>query len=217
MRRRMLVGGVVLCGLLGAGVSFDVERPWLGGFARPALADEKHTHEDEHDHKEDHDHGDHNHGDHDHDHGEHHGEHGPHEHGRGYLQVVSVLGEMELVLRLSGADVVGFEREPETPEERQAIEVASEALSDPMALFQFPAGADCTGEPGVMVWEASGEGHTEVHAQYKVICAHGEELDGFALTLFDAFPSLQEVDVQVVTYDGQISGELTPDEPRLSF
>ena len=68
---------------------------------------------------------------------------GAHEHGASALDVAIVEGRVEMRLESPAMDIVGFEHEPSTDEQRAAIEEARATLSDPLTLFAPPEAAGC--------------------------------------------------------------------------
>ena len=68
---------------------------------------------------------------------------GAHVHGHGRLNI-AVDGKKVLIgLEVPGADIVGFEHEPSTPEQKAAIPNAKAKLANGLALFQPEAKARC--------------------------------------------------------------------------
>lgn len=60
--------------------------------------------------------------------------------------------------------------------------------------------------------------HSEVHAQYTLTCGAPSKITGLDLTeFFAAFPNAEELDAAILTDDGQASGEITADSPKLTF
>ena len=51
-------------------------------------------------------------------------QHGPHAHGEGRLNLAAEKNEVEIEVTLPGADVVGFEHEAESPEDKKAVATA---------------------------------------------------------------------------------------------
>ena len=85
-----------------------------------------------------------------------------HEHGVGELNIALDGSTVVMELHAPGADIVGFEYEAESAEDRAAIDAAIATLSRPLDLFVLPAAAECS------VTEASVELETE----------HDDEHDG---------------------------------------
>ena len=60
--------------------------------------------------------------------------------------------------------------------------------------------------------------HSEVHVQYTLTCGAPSKITGLDLTeFFAAFPNAEELDAAILTDDGQASGEITADSPKLTF
>lgn len=61
------------------------------------------------------------------------------------------------------------------------------------------------------------EVHSEFQGAYRFECAQPQNLQQIGINLFSAFPSLETMDVQVLTDSGQTAVELTPAQPNLSL
>ena len=70
-------------------------------------------------------------------------QHGPHVHGIGQLNLALDGEELEIELIAPGVDIVGFEHEAKSAEDKKAIEAAADRLRDAERLFAIPAAADC--------------------------------------------------------------------------
>ncbi len=66
-----------------------------------------------------------------------------HEHGVGALNIAVDGTTIAMELHAPGADIVGFEYEATSAEDRAAIDAAVAALAKPLDLFVFPAAAEC--------------------------------------------------------------------------
>ena len=75
---------------------------------------------------------------------------GAHVHGHGHLNIAIEGKKLTMELEVPGADIVGFEHEPSTPEQKAAVQQAKAKLADALALFG-PA-------PGSRLQAGSGEG-----------------------------------------------------------
>ena len=136
---------------------------------------------------------------------------GAHVHGEGRLDVAIAGGLARVALTAPGSDVVGFEHAPHTDTERAAVAAARARLAATTTLFDFgPAACTVTGTELALPDAAGGPfavtdhgGHGDVHAVYDFACAEPERLERLTLGLFDAFPSLRVLHVQVATERGQ--------------
>ena len=94
-----------------------------------------------------------------------HKEHGAHAHGHGTLEVAAEGEELVLMLRVPGANVVGFEHEPSTDAEREAVHEALERFKAGDKLFAPDSSGDCEFESakvelaGLEEGEHGHEGH----------------------------------------------------------
>lgn len=170
-------------------------------------------------------------------------QHGPHVHGEGRLNLAAEKNEVEIEVTLPGADVVGFEHEAESPEDKKAVATALAKLKDGAALFRFPAAAGCKLEKAEAELEGmdghghkehghkehghkdrahqevrKGEGgHGEFKAHYHFECAALSAATHVDVGLFKAFPSLKEIEAATVTAKGQGAQALTAAAARLKF
>jgi hypothetical protein len=167
---------------------------------------------------------------------EEHRELGPHEHGHGRLNIAIEGKRLSMELEVPGADIVGFEHEASTREQKAAVEKAKKTLGDPLAIFQLPASAGCKLADAEIAIKAEDEHdhaeaehkndprngeeesrHSEFHVIYAIDCAAPDKLTGVDFKYFDAFAGAQELDVNVVTEKGQTHYEVTRAQPSLKF
>ena len=120
--------------------------------------------------------------------GDEHREHGKHEHGHGSLDVVLEGDELVIALRIPAVNVVGFEHEPSTDEQRQAVEEALAVFRKGSELFAPSEAAGCAVEKVEValagIEHHEGEEHEqhaeedkEKHHQPKDQGGHAEEHD----------------------------------------
>ena len=131
-----------------------------------------------------------------------------HEHGLGELNIAVEGNTVAMEFHAPGADIVGFEYEAESAEDRAAIDAAVAMLAKPLDLFVFPAAAECSvtkASAGLESEEdndehaeseahddhdehAEGEtSHTEFHAEYMLTCGNPGALTGIEFAYFDTF------------------------------
>ena len=67
-----------------------------------------------------------------------------HEHGVGELNIAFDGSRVAMELHAPGADIVGFEYEAESAEDRAAVDAAIALLARPQEIFVLPAAAECT-------------------------------------------------------------------------
>jgi hypothetical protein len=161
---------------------------------------------------------------------------GAHEHGHSVLNIAIEGGAIAMELIAPGADIVGFEHAASTAEQRAAVEQARAVLADPLALFVLPASAGCALESAEIALgteehedehaeehDADAEehgheaSHSAFHAEYAISCASPDHLGSIEFAFFESFPGAQEVEVTVITENGQTQHEVERDAPRIDL
>ena len=173
---------------------------------------------------------------------EEHRELGPHEHGVGRLNIAIEDKRVSMELEVPGADIVGFEHEASTKEQKAAVNKAKTTLAAALGVFKLPAEAKCKiAEAKVAVHaedehehdhdaaghqdEAAHDGkaeeeehrHSEFRATYAIDCAAPEKLTGIDFKYFELFPGARKLDINVVTASGQSRYEVTRESPKLEL
>jgi hypothetical protein len=174
-------------------------------------------------------------------HAEEHRQLGAHVHGHGRLNIAVDGKKILMGLEVPGADIVGFEHEASTPEQRQAIAEAKAKLANALALFQPEAAARCEleqvkvslnedhdeehgkeekppAQPAAPAGHEQEAGHhTEFHAEYELTCQAPQKLTSMTFEYFNVFAGAQELDIAAVTPKGQSSFEVKREKPRLDL
>jgi hypothetical protein len=147
----------------------------------------------------------------------------PHEHGHGTVTIVFEGDRLAIELIAPGADIVGFERPPQSPAEETALAAATALFKDPSTLIELPGTARCTVSEAELTVEgytqpAAGgpaPAHTEFEGAYVFTCADVSAIRVIAFPFFARFPNSEELDVTVVTARGPTTYEVTRAEPNL--
>jgi hypothetical protein len=164
---------------------------------------------------------------------------GAHVHGHGRLNIAIEGKNMSMELEVPGADIVGFEHEPSTAEQKAALAEAKAKLANAAALFAPEPKAGCVLEHAKVSTEASHEheherhehegksgasshekeeaGHSEFHADYEFVCASPSRLTSMTFNYFKEFPNAQALDITIVSPRGQSSFEVKRDKPSLDL
>lgn len=156
-------------------------------------------------------------------------QHAPHEHGKVTINVA--LEEKQLVIELDSpaVNVVGFEHEPRTDDERAVVRTASNVLNSGKGLFGLPKDALCLFKGADVKppeWEQSTEEHGahdqhEHHADYEARFTYKCEAPG-SLTwlepwLLDKLLNVVEARVNIVAGSGQQSEVVKSGHARVSL
>ncbi len=158
----------------------------------------------------------------DHDGGEHR-QADAHVHGESVLKMVIEGDEIAMELDAPGMDIVGFEYEAQSDEDREAVEVAIEQLSDADALFVFNEEAECElSEADAHLGDDEHEDdeheddhdeevHSSFHAEYIYECQDMDALSSVEFGFFDMFENAEHVEMQIVSENGAGVVELSRD------
>lgn len=138
----------------------------------------------------------------------HHGhEHGAHVHGAAKLEVAVDGNTLSIHLESPLANFLGFERAPKTDKERAAAKALLANLKQGERLFTPTPAAGCKLAEAVIeapVLEGkAGDGHGDVDADYRFVCADPAKLKGLDAGLFKSYSGMSRIDAAVVTAKGQ--------------
>ncbi|MBZ9898161.1 DUF2796 domain-containing protein [Mesorhizobium sp. BR1-1-6] len=154
---------------------------------------------------------------------------GPHVHGHGTLAIAFEANNVQMELAAPGMDIVGFEHEAETAEQKSAVETALADLKEPLKLFALPDSAGCTVTSAdvkvvaeehedhhtkVEAGEAAGSEeheahHTEFRATYALACVDTAQASWLDFPFFDRFAGSGKLGVTVVDANGQTAFEVS--------
>lgn len=168
-----------------------------------------------------------------------------HVHGEGRVNIAIDGNLIFMALEFPGADIVGFEHEARSSEEKAAVVRAIAQLGDPTQLLRFEADADCElrtanaategeheeheGEEHAEHDEHEGEEHAEhdqhedeeAHgtfvAQYEFECSNIGALGFIEFTYFNLFSNAQSLDVVLIDGKGQRRTEIDRANPVLQL
>ena len=159
---------------------------------------------------------------------------GAHTHGQGKLSIAIERRTLEMELEAPGSDIVGFEHEAKTGEQKAAMTKARATLSKPLGLFKLPEAAGCK-QTAAKVKLVAGGGHdhahekkgaakpdasathSEFHAEYTFACSKPELLQAIDVDYFKIFPAAQSLEVSLIGPKGQAKQNITKDAPRIEL
>lgn len=144
---------------------------------------------------------------------------GAHQHGVAQLTVAAEDNRLELELSSPLESLVGFEHEPRSEKERKAVQAMKDNFRKPETLFAPSAAAQCTATPAEVELPGgdSKDGHADMHAAVTFECRTPAALKDLDVRLFEAFPRLQRLKVQLVAAGKQSGMELTRQKRRLAW
>jgi hypothetical protein len=157
---------------------------------------------------------------------------GAHVHGHARLNVAIEGKALSLELEAPGMDIVGFEHEPGTAEQKAALADAKTKLADGLKLFAPSTEASCALKSANISAEAEQEDeheheaksegkeehhHSEFRVEYAFECASPDRLTLMTFGYFKEFPNSLQLDVSVISPNGQSSSEVSRDKPSLNL
>lgn len=143
---------------------------------------------------------------------------GAHLHGVSELAIVQSGSRIDLQFTAPGSDIVGFEHETRTEDDRALVAAAIEILEAPLDLFVFRPAADCTVAEATARFSADHDdhheeedhdedhdededhhddgGHAEFTGSYQLECTNFDAVSAIEFAIFDHFPGMETVNVQ---------------------
>jgi hypothetical protein len=143
----------------------------------------------------------------------------PHEHGVVTVDVAVEGNQLNVALQAPLDNLLGFERAPRNEAERRAAAALLARLRDPAqaaVLFNADAAAQCllrAADVQAAVLEAgtptaAPTEHADLEATYQFSCAQPAQLRSLTLALFEVFPRIQRIAVQLAGPKGQSKATL---------
>ena len=150
-----------------------------------------------------------------------------HEHGVARLDVAVDAGRVSIELDTPLDNLLGFERAPRTDAERDKAAALVARLRAAETLFRIDSAAGCTlakvdlvsaplklGKAGAAAAGAASD-HSDLNGVFEFRCKNGARAGFVELGLFDAFPALKRIELQVVTPRGQLKATLRKPASRV--
>ena len=154
-----------------------------------------------------------------------------HEHGVADLNLVIDQNSLLIAFESPANNIVGFEHQAESNDEKAKIIAALASLKSPQNLVDLPANAGCLlVESDVELHSENAEqnvdteheeheeheedhakhasGHSDFHASYIFTCTDVNALSSLPLMLFKQFPGVEEIHLQAITPWGQIGSDI---------
>jgi len=149
----------------------------------------------------------------------------PHEHGVARLDVAVDAGRVSIELDTPLDNLLGFERAPRSDAERDKVNAMLARLRAGDTLFRIDPAAGCklskvdlVSPPLGLGKEAAAPGeHGDLNGSFEFLCTNGARAGFLEVGLFEAFPGLKRIDLQVATPKGQIKAVLRKPASRVAL
>ena len=149
---------------------------------------------------------------------------GPHVHGVARLQIALDGPLLTLYLDSPLDNLLGFEHFPSTEEQKAAVAALDSRLRRAQSVFVPTPAARCASTSVRLdspVFEpkapAAAGGHADLEAEYVFRCELPERLQDVDVRLFDGFPHMRRIDVQVAGPRGQAGVTLEAARHRVNL
>ena len=119
-----------------------------------------------------------------------------HEHGVGVLNIAQEENVLLFELEIPGSDVVGFEYEAETDEDKKKVDAAINILSDHKSIIVLPAYAECNSMKSEAKVINEGK-HSEFIAYYKLSCNELGALKRIYIKYFKNFELSKKLNIKI--------------------
>jgi hypothetical protein len=175
-----------------------------------------------------------------------HEQHQAHVHGEAEMLIALDGSTLEIEFHSPAMNIVGFEHQPKTEQQSEAVDKAIDTLKQPAKLFTLAAAAQCNPvtievetalakhEGGEKAHnkhehdhehdhepehdhEHEAETHSDFAVHYQFQCADLNKLDKIEFVLFKHFPGTERLEVQSISNKGQQKIDLTPGNSTLEL
>jgi Protein of unknown function (DUF2796) len=142
----------------------------------------------------------------------------PHVHGSAMLNIALQDAGLDIEFESPAINVIGFEHEPATDQERAALLQANRTFDAGERLFVWPSGAACkqtSAQRTPITYEHDGDEEkpnapeANYEVSYRFVCEHPEKLEWIDVRLFGVTRGMQKITATVVTPKIQRQTELT--------
>lgn len=142
-----------------------------------------------------------------------------HQHGVAQMTVAIETNTATIEFTSPLENLIGFEHAPRNDKERKALQALKETFRKPESLLTPTAAADCRADPVdlELPGDHESDGHADMHATITYRCKAPAAMKGISLGLFDAFPRLDRVKVQLAVPGRQSAVELSRKRPNLNW
>ncbi len=156
---------------------------------------------------------------------------GPHEHGAGTLNVAIEGEKVSMDLSAPANDVLGFEHQPNSPAQTEALAKAKDLLAQPLKLIEIPAAAGCTVANSNVTFNAAeavgatpntelkkdATQHADFDVDYVLTCKSPDKITSLTFAYFKLFAGAQKLSVTVVSDKGQSQYDVSRDKPSVTL
>ena len=140
-----------------------------------------------------------------------------HEHGSANLDIVIDTDTIQMSFHSPAVNIVGFEYATDDKQQLLLIKQAEDSLSNVNDMFSLVGNVSCQTVKASANWlteheeehdETPSSEHAEFIAEYELTCKQLNNLTAIEVNLFEFFPAIADLDVQMIYAGGQVKQEL---------
>lgn len=139
-----------------------------------------------------------------------------HVHGAATLAITLDGDTLTATLEAPLMSMVGFEREPETDDERQSLNAVVDAFTAPMSMIEINRSAGCLPQQTSSGTHMS-HGHGELAVEHIYICDKPEQIGRIDFLLMAGYPDLMTIDAVFLSDTKQVAKTLTQSDHALEL
>ena len=163
--------------------------------------------------------------------------HDAHVHGKSDMNIFLDQNNLMIEVIIPAIDIVGFEHKPRTEKQKQKIVDSKEFLQDVSNVLAINPELEYSSFEATVVLDYDDKEadkhhkheHSDFHIKYEYVLNHSRRLDflrffrsprkidSIKVVLFEKYPSLEEVAVQIATFDNQSFQKINPNNNEISF
>ena len=146
-----------------------------------------------------------------------------HVHGAATLEVALDAARLSLTFESPLDNLIGFERAPRSDREKEAAQRLRQQFEKAELLFVPTPEARCTREavkidaPVLDGAKSDKAGHAAISVDVVFRCERPQALSSLETTIFEPYPRLTRIDVQVAAARRQTAARLTPGRRRVAW
>lgn len=147
-----------------------------------------------------------------------------HVHGTAKLNIAMEGKTLILALESPMESLLGFEHAPHNPREQAVVDALKQQLSTPDQLFDLPGKAGCKSTTITLAsplfedkYHTHNGHHADLDAEFVYECSQSSRLKGLNVRLFEQFPHLRKIDVQIVAGQTRKIIRLVPGQNRVTW
>lgn len=144
-----------------------------------------------------------------------------HEHGAAALSIVVEDRAVYFEFESPAANIIGFEHEAKSPQDRAKKKAAMDKLADIASILVFDASAKCRLTTQRLEWKVETHGgsgtHSIVEGEFKAVCEKSVQGTRLKTYFTKIFPTLQTIRATIISGEKQNAVVIQSDKPAVEL